>query len=94
MIEVGDFVRWTSQSGGFWKEKRGRVIALVPSGDRIDHVWPGARKVLKSRRKWSEMFSSNERAVVEVPRERGGGFDYYAPRLSALEKCSEEGMEI
>lgn len=103
MIRVGDFVRWTSQSGGFWKEKRGRVLAIVPAGQRVDKVWAIPDNLPQSRMKWSRAqtadgqwvadISSHDRAVVEVPRPNGRVSDYYAPRLSTLEKCGEVGEE-
>lgn len=32
MLKVGDLVTWSSQSGGFATEKRGRVVMVVPAG--------------------------------------------------------------
>lgn len=103
MIEVGDFVRWTSQSGGFWKEKKGRVLAIVPAGQRVDEVWSMPDNLPRSRMKWSLAHTADgrwvpatseyDRAIVEVLRPKGRVSDYYAPRLSALEKCEEAGEE-
>lgn len=43
-MKIGDEVKWTSQAGGFSKEKVGKIVALVPAGDSaLDHVPEGLR---------------------------------------------------
>lgn len=36
----GDRVKWTSQSGGYVKEKEGHVVAVVPSQTRAERCLP------------------------------------------------------
>lgn len=89
-IQTDDTVVWKSQAQGVWKEKRGRVIAIVPAGARVDEIFEKVcvnfHEIPKSRRKWADLVSRYDRAIVEVPRKSGRGCDYYAPRLSMLRK--------
>lgn len=85
-VKVGDTVTWESQALGYYKVKRGTVIAIVPAGVHIAEIWPEAMKLPKARKKWSDDVSRFDRAVVEVMRESGRGCDYYAPRLSMLQR--------
>ncbi|HHY67878.1 MAG TPA: hypothetical protein GX517_11930 [Alicyclobacillus sp.] len=99
MIRVDDIVEWESQSQGFWKTKKGRVLAIVPAGRRIEDVWRTTEEIPKSRMKWTLIESEDgtlvsevsrfDRAVVEVPRASGKVCEYYAPRLTMLRKCDE-----
>lgn len=88
-MKVGDKVKWSSQAGGVWKEKRGTLIALLaPEQDALKML---PSELPKSRFK-GERFSENFRGMVEVP--RGGKSslsDFYAPRMSAL-VLNEEGL--
>ncbi|MGG3884322.1 hypothetical protein [Brevibacillus panacihumi] len=89
-MKIGDKVRWTSQSQGSWKEKRGTLKMIVEAEqDATVHLPLG---LPKSRFK-GERYSQTRRALVEV--HRGGKSnlsDYYAPRLTALE-LDEEGQQ-
>lgn len=84
MVEVGDFVEWTSQSGGTRKTKRGIVIAVIPAKRPVFPHLPSG--LPKSRIKVGSEFSKFDRALVEVPRKTGRGSDYYAPRIKWLKK--------
>jgi hypothetical protein len=37
-IKVGDTVKWSSQAGGYCKEKTGKVIGIVQKGERPERV--------------------------------------------------------
>jgi hypothetical protein len=39
-FKVGDEVKWTSQSGGFRKEKLGKVVAVVPAAQKPQDFIP------------------------------------------------------
>lgn len=69
-MKVGDTVVWESQALGYYKVKRGTVIALVPAGVHIAEIWPEALKLPKSRKNWSDDVSKFDRAIVEVPRKK------------------------
>jgi hypothetical protein len=57
-FKVGDVVRWSSQAGGFSKEKKGTIIEVVPAD----------RQPIKVN---SNSTRRHESYVVEVPRESG-----------------------
>lgn len=40
-IQVGDTIKWSSQSHGYYKEKAGVVIAIVPAGVDVRDVQHG-----------------------------------------------------
>ncbi|MED4779549.1 hypothetical protein [Brevibacillus choshinensis] len=77
---VGDTVTWESQSQGSFKEKTGKVLAIIlPEEDLYKPVPEG---IAKTRIK-GQRFSSIARALVEVPREAlRFGSDYYAPHVN------------
>lgn len=88
MFQLGDKVKWTSQSNGSMKEKHGEIYAVVPAGKSVrehmagilDHLW-----------KFDTIYAEHDRYVVAVL--RGGKsqkVDYYCPRPSLLQKNEEE----
>ena len=84
MIKVGDKVTWESQAQGSWREKTGKVLAIVPAGENVMPKIPTTAK--RSHAKISSSVSQYDRALVAVPAGAYGGLThYYAPRLSALE---------
>lgn len=81
-IVIGCKVKWESQAQGSWKEKEGKVIAIIQPNMDIKKYLPKDTKISRC------MFdgrSQNERLLVEV---MGGAKKslkyYYAPRLSAV----------
>lgn len=87
-IRVGDKVEWTSQALGYYKTKRGTVLALIPAGKDIYDVCPEMLNVPKSRKKWADDVSKFDRALVEVPRKKAPL--YYAARLAWLKRVEED----
>lgn len=97
VVQVGDRVRWRSQSQGSWREKTGTVLAIVPAGHLIEEFWRPPKGTPPSRLRWfkdpysmSAINHRQARAVVEVPRPSGHGADYYAPPIEWLEPADEE----
>lgn len=82
MIKPGDTVTWTSQSGGVYRTKTGKVVAIVPRKASIVDCYPEIANVLRSRIKAQQINWIYDRALVQVP--RGNNFDYYAPPLGIL----------
>lgn len=37
-FKIGSKVKWKSQAQGSWIEKRGKIIAIVPAGQRVYNV--------------------------------------------------------
>lgn len=77
----GDEVRWFSQAGGYWKEKRGTVVAYLPPGE--------AASEFVDRSEWSKITggwtSTIERYLVRVQTGKAA-YRYYTPRASVLER--------
>lgn len=73
-FRLGQMVRWTSQANGSAKEKRGRIVEIVPAGR------------LPDRERFSKLYSgsgigstrNHASCVVEV------GSRYYWPRIIYL----------
>ena len=80
MIKVGDYVRWTSQSGGNAKTKEGDVIAIVPKLHDATLAIP-KDSIDTNRQKFQRLNMVFDRAVVAV-RRKSGIYDYYAPSIS------------
>lgn len=89
-IKIGDVVKWKSQSNGFWKEKRGELIAIVPANVSIYDAWPEAKTIPKARQKWGGEISQNDRGIVRITKISDKKLkirhEYYAPRLSVLKR--------
>lgn len=81
-MKTGDKVKWTSQSGGSWKEKIGEVIAEIPAAESaMDHLYG----VKKSHIKFCKDFSVYDRVLVAVPAGKDGQIThYYCPAKSVL----------
>lgn len=88
MVRIGDTVEWNYWVKGSLEKKRGLVVAIVPAGESVNTVWPESVNVPKTRRKWKDVVSLEDRVVVEV---EIGRFicNYYTPRLSAVQKINE-----
>ncbi|MFS0837245.1 hypothetical protein [Paenibacillus sp. 1P03SA] len=83
-FKVGDKVKWTSQSYGVTKEKRGTVHAVIKPNENAMSYLP--REMKPSQRKFDTYWTVYTRYIVAVP--RGGKSvltDYYCPRPPALE---------
>lgn len=62
-IQPGALVQWESQSGGVYKQKRGTVIAFIPSGENAEKYLPSG--TIKSHIKFQNR-SSIPRVLVKV----------------------------
>lgn len=84
-MEVGQKVRWTSQSWGSWVEKRGDVIAEIPAGESAMAHIPDTVK--KSHIKFYDV-STKDRVLVAVPAGKDGKTThYYCPLKSMFRGC-------
>lgn len=84
MWNIGDKVKWCSQSNGGYKDKRGTVHAVVPSLKNARMFLPQGMRA--SQRKFDTMITNYDRYIIAVP--RGGRselVDYYCPRPSMLQ---------
>lgn len=95
--KVGDEVTWTTQAGGTPKEKSGKVLATLRSGQSLDDAMRRLRpKAARTSVKADADTSICDRYLVEVPRARRGkassACDYYAPRASVVDKQMEARM--
>lgn len=81
-FKLGDKVKWQSQSGGFWKEKRGTIVEVVGIGSRPRHAIYGGT---------TGMGRIYESYVVELEREPKGAAKlkprYYWPVVNALTRA-------
>jgi len=86
---IGTEVMWNSQAQGYWKVKKGTVIAFVPAGDHIkDYFDPAQVGAKKSHIKFDYQISPNDRYIVAVPAGKDGQIThYYAPPAKRLEKA-------
>jgi hypothetical protein len=79
-FRVGDSVSWRSQAGGYWKEKVGVVVFVVPAGVPPHHV-------LRSSDDFHGDFAlggrDHETYLVQI----GKSKNLYWPRVSALNPC-------
>lgn len=80
MIKVGDYVRWTRQSGGNTKTKEGDVIAIIPKLHDATLAIP-KDSINTNRQKFIAQNTMYDRVVVAV-RRKSGVCDYYAPSVS------------
>lgn len=78
---IGKEVQWTSQAQGFRKEKRGKVIAVVPAGANIWEYIP--KGTARTRAKIGDHVAQRDRVLVEVP--QGQKNSYYTPRPENLQ---------
>jgi hypothetical protein len=61
-MQVGDTVGWKSQAGGYWKEKTGTIVAVVPAKRFANDFVPEGFKVDSS----SLMYRDHESYLVQV----------------------------
>lgn len=86
-IQPGALVQWESQSGGVYKQKRGTVIAFIPSGENAEKYLPSG--TIKSHIKF-QYRSSIPRVLVKVMTGVNSDIEtFYAPRASMLEVIKE-----
>lgn len=84
-------VRWTSQAGGYTREKSGKVIAFVPAGKNVWQFMPYDHLELpKSRIHFDVAASCEDRYLVGVVL-GDGAVHYYAPRAHVLERQNPVG---
>lgn len=90
-MKVGDRVRWTSQSQGYRREKRGEVVAVVPPGVHPCVAW---NRFEAGEFRISPLFSSasyslprnHESYLIAVPTKTGRGkARLYWPVVSLLQ---------
>lgn len=82
-IQPGTPVQWESQSGGYYKQKKGTVIAFIPPGENAEKYLPSG--TLRSHIKFQNC-SSIPRVLVKVM--SGANLDietFYAPRAAMVE---------
>ena len=85
-MKVGQKVRWTSQSGGSYTEKRGEVITEIPAKESAMAHVPYTAK--KSHIKFDTDRSMCDRVLVAVPAGKDGQIThYYCPLKSMFRGC-------
>lgn len=92
-MKIGDQVTWKSQAGGRWKEKTGKIIAILKPEENARPILEAIGITFPSNRVKFQSHSELHRAIVEVP--RGGRSkltDYYSPRITQLKKVPEEAI--
>jgi len=60
-------IEWESSSQGTTKVKQGKVLAVIPPGDKVEKICPELQNLGGSQKKYSPK-SSNWRLLVEVKR--------------------------
>jgi len=84
IMRKGDLVKWTSQSGGFTKSKRGRIIAVVPAGMEPERFIPEGHKYRSS---YGFGISRNHESYLVAVDGEGRGL--YWPRVRHLTVFAE-----
>lgn len=86
-MRIGQRIRWTSQSGGSFKEKSGEIIAEIPKGESAMAHVPGTVK--RGHIKFGDV-SIKDRVLVAVPSGKDGNIThYYCPLKSMIQNCSD-----
>lgn len=86
-IQPGTPIQWESQSGGYYKQKKGIVIAFIPPGENAEKYLPSG--TLRSHIKFQNR-SSIPRVLVKVMTGVNSDIEtFYAPRASMLEVIKE-----
>jgi hypothetical protein len=84
ILEVGDKVKWSSQSNASRKMKVGSVHVVVEAGQNAMTLLPTG--LYGSQIKFDSWYAKHKRYIVAVP--RGGKSDkndYYCPRVGDLQ---------
>jgi hypothetical protein len=82
---LGQEVAWKSQSQGYWKEKRGKIVAVVPPGMSPEEGMPaGCRLNNPGGRRHHESY------LVQI----GARSILYWPLVSALSRGSGATMKV
>lgn len=88
-FKVGDVVSWGSQAGGYHTKKEGKVLLIVPPGDRPHQTMLKSDNVsemtynthaIDPRTLWRK----EESYIIEVPAKGKGKPRLYWPLLSSL----------
>jgi len=87
ILAPGALVEWDSQAGGYWKRKRGVVVAYVPGGeDAVEALMDAG----ESGRLMGKRWSIDDRYIVRVqtgPR----AIRYYTPWAGVVRAVAEAG---
>jgi hypothetical protein len=78
-IKIGTTVKWGSQAGGFWTEKIGKVVAIVPPMTQVNERLRRAGE--NGRLREPGMARDHESYVVRI------GSKLYWPRVSSLSEA-------
>ena len=94
ILRPGTVVRWTSQAGGSFKEKAGRIVAFIGANeDAYEMLLQHLGTLPPSCRMKFQRTSLVDRYLVEVPRNtRAGGFDYYTPQAGVIHKQNPDKL--
>jgi len=84
-FHCGDYVKWTSQAGGFAKTKYGVVVGIVPRGEALYKTY--ARLCLHKMPKGSGFARNHESYLVGVGRSYS---KIYWPRVARLKRATME----
>jgi hypothetical protein len=83
-MQIGSIVKWSSQAAGCWKEKQGKVVAVVPARDPLG-CFVGPFNDTHRFRLGKYAFCRNaESYLVEVPAPGKGKPSLYWPLTSKL----------
>ena len=91
-MQVGSIVQWSSQAGGVWKEKQGKIVAVVP--DQANPINSGAISSFRDThriRLGGGMGRNGESYLVEVLAPGKGKPSLYWPLTSKLTEVHEGG---
>lgn len=83
-FQVGDWVKWTSQSQGYRKTKVGKVVGVVPAGyhiDRMQALWSAGW----DKPKQPGIQRDHTTYLVQVGNRRR----LYWPRVSQLDRAAQ-----
>ena len=92
ILEVGDRVEWSSQAGGYYKKKEGKVILIVPGGvppHRVMFENIVTAKFVTSAIDSRTCVRKEVSYVVEVAAKGSGRPHLYWPVVSNLKKIDD-----
>lgn len=92
--KAGDKVMWSSGAGGFWTEKTGTIVAVVPKGESLSDVLRAAerRTVPATTIKAQDRSITAERYAIRVDRDgktRDLDPHYYAPTVGRIDTSAK-----
>lgn len=91
-FKIGDRVTWSSQAGGYSKQKSGIVVSVVPKGVPVfHHSWLAMTETgVHDRNLDSVRSRDHESYIVHVPTKTGRGKGkLYWPAVNKLKLASE-----